>query len=43
MMAGGALPELPKGLPGLGGGDGLPGLGGGNPFKGFPGFPGKKK
>ena len=45
LMGGGALPEMPKGLPGLGGGGlpSLPGLGGGNPFKGFPGFPGKKK
>ncbi|MFO1088991.1 MAG: signal recognition particle protein [Hyphomicrobiales bacterium] len=53
MMAagqGGGMPKLPgltggglPGLPGLGGGKipGLPGLGGG--FKGFPGFPGKKK
>jgi signal recognition particle subunit SRP54 len=44
MMQGGSLPEMPKSLPGLGGGlpglSGLPGLGGGNPFKGFPG---KKK
>ncbi len=41
MMQGGALPEMPKSLLGLGGG--LPGLGGGNPFKGFPGLPGKKR
>ncbi len=44
MMQGGSLPEMPKSLPGLGGGlpglGVLPGLGGGNPFKGFPG---KKK
>jgi signal recognition particle subunit SRP54 len=38
--------QLPKGLPGLGGGPmprlpGLPGLGGGPPK--FPGLPGKKK
>ena len=41
--------QLPKGLPGLGGGalpkfPGLPGLGGGAPrFPGLPGLPGKKK
>jgi len=44
----GAPLPMPRGLPGLGGGKlpglgaGLPGLGGA-PFKGFPGFPGKKK
>ncbi len=46
MMKGGAAPQMPSGLPGLGGR--LPGLGslpglGGAPFKGFPGLPGKKK
>jgi signal recognition particle subunit SRP54 len=46
MMKGAALPQMPAGLPGLGGK--LPGLGslpglGGAPFKGFPGLPGKKK
>jgi signal recognition particle subunit SRP54 len=46
MMKGGALPQMPPGLPGLGGK--LPGLGslpglGGAPFRGFPGVPGKKK
>jgi signal recognition particle subunit SRP54 len=47
MMKGGAMPQMPAGLPGLGGGK-LPGLGslpglGGAPFGGFPGLPGKKK
>jgi signal recognition particle subunit SRP54 len=47
MMKGSAMPQMPAGLPGLGGGK-LPGLGslpglGGAPFRGFPGLPGKKK
>ncbi|MGQ0484590.1 MAG: signal recognition particle protein [Hyphomicrobiales bacterium] len=46
MMKANTLPQMPSGLPGLGGK--LPGLGalpglGGAPFRGFPGLPGKKK
>ncbi|MGH6908020.1 MAG: signal recognition particle protein, partial [Aestuariivirga sp.] len=39
MMQGGSLPQMPAGLPGLGG---LPGFGA-TPFRGFPGLPGKRK
>lgn len=49
-LAGGKMPKLPAGLPGMGGGlpglggkGGLPGLGGGGGFKGLPGFAKKKK
>ncbi len=47
MMQQGSLPQMPAGLPGLGGGKlpglgALPGLGGGSPFRGLPGL-GRKK
>ena len=47
MMQQGGSPQMPPGLPGLGGGKlpglgALPGLGGGSPFRGLPGL-GRKK